>query len=184
MTSPLRQEVEPWYRHRWPWLLMAGPLMVVIAGVFTAYLAVTSNDGLVDDDYYKQGLAVNKLGERDRQAAALGLQAEVMQRSDGAQLRILLRAGPDVALPAELVLRLVHPTRGGADQRVVLRADGGGSYSGQLASPLAGRWHLTLEDDRQRWRLTGTWLIEKNASLRLSSEDKAAVDSSSHKGGK
>ena len=181
MTSPLREEIEPWYRHRWPWLLMAGPLMVVVAGVFTAYLAVTSNDGLVDDDYYKQGLAVNKLGEREQRAAALGLQAEVMQRSDGAQLRLLLRAGTDFVLPEVLVLRLVHPTRGGADQRVVLRADGGGSYSGKLAAPLAGRWHLSLEDDRQRWRLTGTWLIEKNASLRLSSEDKAVA---SHKGGK
>lgn len=184
MTRALREDIEPWYRHRWPWLLMAGPLVVVVAGLCTAYLAVTSNDGLVDDDYYKQGLAVNKLGERDRQAAALGLQAEVMQRSDGAQLRILLRAGQDVALPAELVLRLAHPTHGGADQRVVLRADGGGSYTGKLAAPLAGRWHLALEDDRQQWRLTGTWLIEKNASLHLSSdEDKAAFDSS-HKGGK
>ena len=184
MTGPLRTAVEPWYRHRWPWLLMAGPLAVVVAGVFTAYLAVSSNDGLVDDDYYKHGLAVNKLGERDRRAAELGLQAEVMQRGDGAQLRLLLRSAPDVALPGELVLRLAHPTRGGADQRVVLHADGGGLYSGQLAAPLTGRWHLALEDDRQQWRLTGTWRIEQNDSLRLSSEADTAAPDSSLKGGK
>ena len=181
MTTPSAEKIDPWYRHRWPWMLMAGPLIVVIAGLFTAYLAVTSNDGLVDDDYYKQGLAVNKLSEREQRAAALGLQAEVMQRSDGAQLRLLLRAGPDVALPEVLVLRLIHPTRGGADQRVALRADGGGSYTGKLVSPLAGRWRLALEDEQQRWRLTGSGIIERNASLHLPGEDKAALDSS-HKG--
>ena len=182
MTTPSAEKIDPWYRHRWPWMLMAGPLIVVIAGLFTAYLAVTSNDGLVDDDYYKQGLAVNKLSEREQRAAALGLQAEVMQRSDGAQLRLLLRAGTDFVLPEVLVLRLVHPTRGGADQRVQLRADGGGSYTGKLASPLAGRWRLALEDEQQRWRLTGSGTIDRDASLHLPGADKAAVDSSSHKG--
>ena len=55
----------PWYREPWPWLLMAGPVTVIIAGGFTAWLAVTSSDGLVADDYYKQGLAINQTLERD-----------------------------------------------------------------------------------------------------------------------
>ena len=178
MTTLLREKIEPWYRHRWPWLLMAGPFTVVVAGLFTAYLAATSNDGLVDDDYYKQGLEVNKVSVRDQAAVAQGLQADLMQSADGTQLRILLRAKPDVVLPAALKLRIVHPTRGGGDQSVVLDADGGGSYSGKLAAPLAGRWHLALEDGSKQWRLTGDWTIEKNASLHLPSEGKAAVDSS------
>ena len=176
MTTQLSET--PWYRHRWPWMLMAGPFIVVLAGLFTAYLAATSNDGLVDDDYYKQGLEVNKISVRDQTALALGLQADLMQSADGKQLRVLLRAKADVVLPGVLKLRIIHPTRGGADQSVLLRADGGGSYTGKLAAPLAGRWHLALEDDRQQWRLTGDWSIEKNASLHLPSEGKAGVDSS------
>lgn len=34
---------EPWYKHRWPWLLMAGPAIVVVACAFTIYLAFTQN---------------------------------------------------------------------------------------------------------------------------------------------
>ena len=32
---------KPWYKHPWPWLLMAGPAMVVAAGFDTYYLAAT-----------------------------------------------------------------------------------------------------------------------------------------------
>ena len=181
MTTPLTETIQPWYRHPWPWILMAGPFVVVVAGFITAYLAVTSTDGLVDDDYYKQGLSVNKLTARDQRASSLGLQAELMRSAEGAQIRILLRANPGVALPDGLRLRLVHPTRGGGDQSLVLRADGGGIYSGQLAAPLAGRWHLALEDSKSEWRLTGDGAIEKNASLHLPSAEKPVVDLS-HKG--
>jgi len=174
----------PWYRHPWPWILMSGPLVVVIAGLFTAYLAVTSNDGLVDDDYYKQGLSVNKVTERDQQAVVLGLQAEVMQSAEGTKMRILLRANSDVVLPDVLKLRLIHPTRGGVDQSVLLHADGGGAYTGKLAAPLAGRWHLALEDDKNQWRLTGNWAIEKNASLHLPSDAKAVVGVDSYQKGR
>ncbi|MEQ1516273.1 MAG: FixH family protein, partial [Usitatibacteraceae bacterium] len=38
---------EPWYRQRWPWLLMAGPAIVVVAGFVTLALAIQSSDGLV-----------------------------------------------------------------------------------------------------------------------------------------
>lgn len=156
-----------WYRHPWPWLLMAGPFIVVVAGLITAYLAVVSNDGLVDDDYYKQGLAVNQISARDQRSAALALQAEVMRSADGVQIRVLLRARAGAVLPHALRLRLVHPTRPGIDQAVALLADGAGSYTGKLGAPLSGRWHVALEDEKDEWRLTGDWVVDKNAVLSL-----------------
>ena len=51
MNSKLTKASLPWYRHPWPWILMSGPFVVVVAGVITLYLAVVSDDGLVDDDY-------------------------------------------------------------------------------------------------------------------------------------
>lgn len=158
---------KPWYRHPWPWILMAGPFVVVVAGFITAYLAVVSNDGLVEDDYYKQGLAVNQLAARDQKAVALGLQADLMQSGDGRQLRVLLRGYPDTRLPESARLRIVHPTRAGIDQTIELRAEGKGTYLAPLRAPLSGRWHVVLEDDKKEWRLTGDWIVEKSSSLHL-----------------
>ena len=63
---------KPWYREPWPWLLMSGPAIVVVAGIITTVLAVRTHDGLVVDDYYKQGLAVNKDLSRDLAAKKIG----------------------------------------------------------------------------------------------------------------
>lgn len=167
MNTHLTESTLPWYRHRWPWILMAGPAVVVVAGLITAYLAATGNDGLVDDDYYKQGLAVNKIAARDQQALSLGVQADLMLSADGAQVRVLLRGDAGFAAPAVLSLRIIHPTRGGADQTLLLRADGGGSYTARLATPLRGRWHIAIEDEAGQWRLTGNWNVAHDASLRL-----------------
>lgn len=170
MNQKLTATIVPWYRHPWPWILMAGPFIVIVAGIITLYLAVVSNDGLVDDDYYKQGLAVNQMSARDQMAFRLGLRAEVMQGNGGAQIRIMLRGKSETVLPRTLNLRIVHPTRPGIDQNVLLRADGAGLYTGKLGAPLTGRWHIALEDERREWRLTGDWVIESNAVLRMPAE--------------
>jgi hypothetical protein len=44
---------KPWYRHPWPWILMSGPAIVVVAGIATTVIAVTTADGLVSDDASK-----------------------------------------------------------------------------------------------------------------------------------
>lgn len=162
-TSPAKR----WYREPWPWILMAGPATVVVAGVFTAYLAIVSNDGLVEDDYYKQGLAVNQSMARDQKADALGMRAEVVRGGDGTLLRIFLRGSEGVALPVALHLKLTHPTRSGIDQKLVLYPDGAGFYAGKLDAPLSGRWHVALEDDKHAWRLLGDWRVEKQSTLKL-----------------
>ena len=167
MTKSLSAPPLPWYREPWPWILMSGPAVVVVAGLATAWLAITSADGLVDDDYYKQGLAVNQQKHRNQQADALGLQAEAVRGSDGTQLRVFLHGKEGVALAETLSMRITHPTRPGLDQKLTLVAEGPGLYVGRLAAPLAGRWHVALEDMGAQWRLYGDWNIDKNATLRL-----------------
>ncbi len=56
---------------------MTGPAIVVLAGVITTYLAVVTSDGLVADDYYKRGLAINQTLARDLVARQLGLRAQI-----------------------------------------------------------------------------------------------------------
>ncbi|MFO1346104.1 MAG: FixH family protein [Rhodocyclaceae bacterium] len=157
---------KPWYREPWPWILMAGPAIVVVAGIATAWLAVRSNDGLVEDDYYKKGLAVSQQIARDQEAAGLGLSGELMLGATS-EVRLLLNARQGGLLSDSVALRVIHPTRSGNDQSIVLTRDGSGFYSGRLSSPLSGRWHVQVEDQQKRWRLAAEWNVDKQPALHL-----------------
>lgn len=160
-----RTDAKPWYREPWPWILMAGPAIVVVAGFITAWLAIRSNDGLVAEDYYKQGLAVNQVLKRERRAAEMGLQADIMR--SGNQLRVLLRSTDPAAPPGRLSFKVMHPTQAGKDQTVVLTPDGQGFFSGALAHEIIGGWTVTLEDDTGAWRLQGKWQANSQEPQRL-----------------
>ena len=56
---------------------MSGPAAVIVAGAATMWIAFHSTDGLVADDYYKQGLAINKRLAKEDEAQRLGISASV-----------------------------------------------------------------------------------------------------------
>lgn len=151
-TAP---QILPWYREPWPWLLMAGPVAVIIAGIATVWIAVASSDGLVVDDYYKQGLAINQTLERGALATERGYRAEALLADDGRSVTLRLAAKASVALPEQLQLRIVHPTRAGRDGLVLLRSSAPGVYAGAVPALGTGRWLLVLEDMQSQWRLAG-----------------------------
>lgn len=167
----------PWYRQRWPWLLMVPPLAAVIGGIVTIVLAVKSNDGVVAADYYKRGLAINAELSRSERAAELGLLGEVRTSGEGAGDSVHLRLSGKRPLPAEAALRirLVHPGRGGADRvailsRVSAEADGTiAEYRGawdeavELHVPVA--WRVVLEG--REWRLDGGIAAGESGGFRL-----------------
>jgi hypothetical protein len=151
--TPIRSSSNVWYREPWPWLLMAGPAVAVVAGVFTAVLAIRSDDGLVADDYYRRGLAINQTLRREGRARELHLAATVSL--SGTRMRVMLRGTAEA--PAALRLRLIHPTRAGRDQTVALQHVGSGLYEGHF-TPYAGEpRRLVIEDGQSTWRLTGAW---------------------------
>jgi hypothetical protein len=145
----------PWYRHRWPWLLMLGPAVVVVAGAITAAVAIRTNDGVVADDYYKQGLGINKVIARDLRAGSLNARAQMLFNEERNRVRVMLAAG--TADPASLRVWLFHGARAGDDQSVVLARVAAGTYEGALRTPPDGRWQLRLEDGEGTWRITGDW---------------------------
>ena len=57
MTQPVAQ---PWWKFGHVWLVVAGPLIVVVASFITLYLAVSRPDPLVSDDSARRGAEVNK----------------------------------------------------------------------------------------------------------------------------
>ena len=48
-TSRVETHSDSWYKHRWPWLLMAGPATVLIAGFITMWISFSGADALVVD---------------------------------------------------------------------------------------------------------------------------------------
>jgi hypothetical protein len=137
----------PWYREPWPWLLIAGPAAVILAGAATIWLAVSTSDGLVADDYYRRGLAVNQDLSREQNAARRGIEARA--RLSPGELRVELSG----AEPEAVLAQLTHTTRSGHDQRLRLARIAPGTYQAGLAPLPAGRWRLVLEDPRREWRV-------------------------------
>jgi hypothetical protein len=162
MKKPNMNDLDsgPWYRQPWPWILAAGPFIVVIAAFYTAWLAVKSNDGLVTDDYYKKGLSANQTIARSEQATKMGLVAGVRIASDSLSVR-LQASDKSFVMPPTLALTISHPTRAGLDQsRLLVR--NGELYSGEVRLPAAGHWLVLLEDERKTWRVLGNVILPAN----------------------
>lgn len=159
MNKPLLRTTDsgPWYREPWPWALMSGPFIVIVAGLFTAYLAVVSSDGLVTDDYYKRGLAVNQTISQSELAQKFGVTARI--NIDAERMRIGLSAREtNFVLPAKLVVTVTHPTRAGLDQtRTMALIEG--SYVAAFQLPAAGHWLVLISDEAQSWRLMGNVVL-------------------------
>ena len=50
----------PWWKYGHVWLVIAGPAIVVVASFITFYLASSGKDPVVDEDYYRKGVEINK----------------------------------------------------------------------------------------------------------------------------
>ena len=139
-----------WYRHPWPWLLMSGPAVVVVAATWTAVLAVRSSDGLVTEDYYRQGMAINRVLARERHANDLGIVARLA--FDGAR-KMRIDLPPSAPASAGLRLVLTHPAHASDDESIEMAPAGNGVYEGSLRSVPQGVSRIVLEDREQTWRI-------------------------------
>jgi hypothetical protein len=138
--------VNPWYRHAWPWLLMAGPAAVLLAGAATTWIAFASADGLVAEDYYKQGLSINRRLAREEAARRHGISARL-------ELSTSISVTLEGAAPEALFVHLAHATRAGHDVRLRLARSDSGVYQAPLPALPAGRWQIVIEDPRGNWRI-------------------------------
>lgn len=143
--------MKPWYREPWPWIVMSGPAAVILAGAATIWIAIANADGLVAEDYYKRGLAINKVLAREDAARALGVFAAI--RLEPGRLEVFLQGQS----PDALFAHLAHATRSGHDMRVRLARSPAGAYEAELPPLPAGRWHIAIEDPQ------GTWRIARNS---------------------
>lgn len=163
MNNPMLTTGKPWYRERWPWLLASGPLLVVVASIISAWIAIKSNDGLVSEDYYRQGLAAQETLSRSERAQSIGLVARVRITSDALSVRLSAKV-PDYQLPPMVRVTLSHPTRAGLDQTLLISRVGSG-YTGSFRLPAAGHWLILLEDGSKSWRMMGSVVLPAGGDI-------------------
>ncbi|WP_233575766.1 FixH family protein [Noviherbaspirillum saxi] len=162
-------KARPWYTHRWPWLLMLGPALVVIAGIHTTWIAFTRQDALVVDDYYKEGKAINQDLRRDRIASDMGLHASL--RYDAAAGKLsgsVLGLGESAS--GRLSIKLVHSTQPEKDISLLVQPDGGGTFEASLAMLDMARWQVLIESEQRDWRLHQTWNWPQQRSIQIAAE--------------
>lgn len=159
-----------WYREPWVWLVLGGPLAVICASIYTIVLAFQGADRVVAEDYYRQGLSINKDLRRDSAARLQGIAGSMtLDRANGA-ISFKLEGGE--ALPSVLLLTVSRPpSRGNTDTvthvRLVQLAPG--RYAGALqeikGDDAMTSWHVKVE--APDWRLTGEWADPMHTGLRL-----------------
>ncbi len=156
-------ESRSWKQEPLVWLLIAIPFTAVIMGVVMLTLAIQSYSGLVVDDYYKKGKQINRVIARDKFAWELGLAAGLTLD----QGRIEVRFDPSVShVPGDRIeLSLVHATRPGLDQQLLLERGDTRPYRGQMQLTGEGRWNVALQT--ADWRITGSLHYPQQNQIRL-----------------
>ena len=65
----------PWWKFGHVWLVVSGPVAVVVASFFTFYLAAKGVDPVVDENYYRKGIEINRTLEGSSPNLAPAIQA-------------------------------------------------------------------------------------------------------------
>jgi hypothetical protein len=150
------EQIQPWYRQIWPWMIMVPPAVSVVAGLTTFYLA-GEEPAMVVDDYGRIAMAISLNAERTERAEQLGLSAQLTFATAADQsmgvAAVLQQHSSFSVWPDSLRLHLAHPTLAERDQTIPLAGSQQG-YSGTLILPI-GRYYVSLSDAEQTWRLSG-----------------------------
>jgi uncharacterized protein len=160
---------EPWYKQGWPWALIAIPFLTVIAGVITFKLALDSSDGLVQDDYYKKGLAINR--NLDKLDFAKKMDVKVKLTIDRNSSLIFMKLLSKSDVPSSVILRFAHPTQKEKDKEFLFSHLNGEDYVADLSEISPGYWHVSLTDEKNQWIVKSRWLYPDKMSIQMNAND-------------
>ncbi len=158
----MNQRPLPWHKVPVMWLVVLAPLAAVAGGFVTLYLALTTDDGLVVDDYYRHGKEINRVLARDEAAARHGVSAELRLDAAARLVEVRLRGVPS---PKRLELRFMHATRAGLDRTLLLTRMQNGIYHAALPGLAPGRWNVEIAADD--WRLVGRMRLPEEQRIEI-----------------
>lgn len=84
LMEELDANPNPWYKEPWPWILMSGPAIAVVACIITIYLAFSTGANEEIGGAVKRGLVIEAQKEASQTDAPAGVKIpkEVMSGSD------------------------------------------------------------------------------------------------------
>ncbi len=166
------EQSKPWHRYPLVWMMLAIPFSAVIMGVVMLWLAIDTDDGLVADDYYKQGLEINRVIKRDKKAAELGLSAVIEFDNSTRVIRIVFDKGLLEVYPRSLPLHLQHATRENSDITVLLDHGIGNQYIGHVKQAISeGIWYFEISSKGEAgWKLNARSHVRTNNVIHLQSD--------------
>ena len=171
---------KPWHKHPLVWMMLSIPFTAVIMGVVMIWLAVDTDDGLVVDDYYKQGMEINSVIDRDKKAAELGLSANIEFDTSVRIVHLTFDKGSLESYPESLPLAMQHATRANSDISVTLDHGIGNQYIGHIGKPVSeGVWYFQISgqsDAGSGWRLDTRYHVRAKNVIHLQSEYGNAVN--------
>lgn len=162
-----------WYKEPWLLLVVGGPLLVVCASIATGVLAWRGSDKVVAEDYYKQGLMINKDIQRDAKARELGLSGSITLDLVAGKLKMDLSGSKD--LPEIVQLSLASSGKSSAVTEVIRRLPmkqvQAGKYEGDLKESanlaLNSVKLLHVKVETTEWRLTADWFDPEQRLVHL-----------------
>ena len=164
----ISEDNKPWHQHPLVWMMIAIPMSAVFMGVIMIWLAVDTDDGLVADDYYKQGLEINRVIVRDKKAAELGLSAVIEFDNKDQVINLKFNKGALASYPKTMQLRFQHATRADSDVAVVMNHGINNQYIGNIKELLTeGIWYFELVDDD--WKINARSRVQAKNTIELMS---------------
>ena len=144
------------YKEYWFWLVMAPIFSSVVVGTSFVITSFKTFDGVVVDNYYKDGKGFQVRYEEDRLAVANHLQATLV-KSDS-QIKIQL-SGEISSFPDSLNLIFIYPTSDQFDIELIAQHIGNGVYQTSINDQVTNHFYLvqlyTPEQVSPAWRLHG-----------------------------
>lgn len=168
---PAATATSPWYKHLWPWIIIAILTCSVTLSLTMVTIAVKNPDNLVNDNYYEAGKGINRSLERELLAQTLQLHANVQLDDVTGEVNLRLNGN---SRPQTLELSLISPTQPEKDRKIVLTRNDSepGRYVGHLTDKIEGRRFVELlgvENDKT-WRLFEEEQINHDQDILLGDE--------------
>jgi uncharacterized protein len=162
-----QQDTKPWYKHRWPWILIAIPAVSVVLGIILIVTAINNPAILVVDNYYAEGRGINRSMALDDAAVSRGLSAQLTVQDTLINLQL---GGDNAPYRSEEALSLFvyHVTDNTLDQTFIFAPDSDpvladqGFYEPVSAEDVTAlqtllaqntSWYLEIRGVDNNWRL-------------------------------
>ena len=147
MQPAIANENRPLPAWKSPWVIgwLALVMTVLVVNALMVYLAVTTNPGLVVEDYYERGQAYERtMHSRSTDDPGWVMRADIpkdISAGETSPIRFFLvdEAGQPV-IPESVELFVYRPSDATRDFSVPMMAEGPGRYMAQVSFPLVGVW--------------------------------------------